>query len=165
MFKAIKLHKYMVVTYFFLILFWIALTNSIETSNLVIGFIISFISLLISKKYFFRKIIPVNKLEIHHIVKYIFVLFHQIWTYGIKAMRCILTLKCKVQIYHINTVLKDEFLIFVLANTISLTPGSVTIYRDGKSLYVLSLFDYGDNKVASRIIKHPFEDILLEVDK
>lgn len=162
--KFFKVRKYAIISYISLMIVWIILTSSFNIEDIIIGLIVSKICLDLSRRYFYKKVIPWGNFHIHFFIKYIIVFFHQVWSSGLKAMVNILTFKTRVKIYRITTKLDNDFMIFILANTISLTPGTITIYREGNTLHVLSLFEYKDARIASKIIKQPFEKMLMGVE-
>ncbi|MFW6015421.1 MAG: Na+/H+ antiporter subunit E [bacterium] len=144
-----------------LMFFWVALTQSLYWIDLIMGLVVSLFAVLLSNKLlsFNFKI----RIKLIKLLKYIFILIPNIIISGVKSLYMIITFKTDVKIIKVDTILKHDFSIYILAVSITLTPGTITIYRDGSSLYVLRLYPKADTiEKEIKEIKAPFESILLE---
>ncbi len=95
------------------------------------------------------------------LLRYILVLIVQIYVAGFHAMAKILTGKVNVNIVAFDTVLRNEFHIALLANSITLTPGTVTMEKRGRHLRVIWIDAHTlDPELAGEEIKGTFERLL-----
>ncbi|TCT15461.1 multisubunit sodium/proton antiporter MrpE subunit [Natranaerovirga pectinivora] len=145
-----------------LLFFWVGLTQSLSIVDLLIGLLISVLSIILSRKYFSADIVY-PKFRFIKIIKYILVLIPQIIISGFKSLYILITFKTDVKIVKVPTNLSNDFKIFVLAVSITLTPGTITVHKQDNILYVLRLFpQHVDEEKEAESIKDPFEKMLLE---
>jgi multicomponent Na+:H+ antiporter subunit E len=161
--KSIKKLVYYVFVITVLCTLWIILTENISISNILSGFIVGIVCLLITDKVllldYYASISEINPLVF---MKYIVYLFSQIYLAGFAAIGRILTGKIDVAVVEIDTNLESNLLTAILANSITLTPGTVTLDKSGNKLKVLWLYRITENPVeAGSIIKKDFENILM----
>lgn len=143
-----------------LLMFWIILTQSFYWPDILIGSLVSILSILLSRS--FSRSFQI-KLRIKKTMKYLLVLVPTIFVSGLKSLYMILTLKMEVKIVRVSTQLDHPFAIYILAMSITLTPGTITLYRADNTLYVLRLYPQGTHLVEeAEAIKSPFEEMLLE---
>lgn len=127
------------------------------------GIGLSFLCIFLSKQYLFQFHFSAKRIPYRKIGKYLFTLLIQIVSSAVFSAKTILTFQAHVQIVKIHTKLQDDFSIFVLANSITLTPGTITLLRKGQELFVLCLYKLPDNpEEAQKTIIGQFESILLE---
>lgn len=94
-------------------------------------------------------------------VAYLARLFYEIYIAGFEAVYRMFTGRINVGIVEITTELTDEFSICLLANSITLTPGTVTLDRRGRHLKVIWLTVHTRNpEEAGEEIKGLFERLL-----
>ncbi len=92
---------------------------------------------------------------------YILYLLLQIYIAGIQTIGKIITGNIHPDIVDIETQLENDLYICFLANSITLTPGTVTIDKEGQKLKVLWLnCETKDKEKAGEMIKGKFEKIL-----
>jgi multicomponent Na+:H+ antiporter subunit E len=145
-----------------LFIFWIVLTQSIDWIDLVMGLMVSIISMLLSKRFLYTDIFRPGFFHIRKFFKYISVLIPEILRSGFKSLYIIATFKTDAKIIKVKTELENNFHIYILAVSITLTPGTITIYRTKNILYVLRLFPQSvDETMEPESIKAPFEKILM----
>ena len=63
-------------------------------------------------------------------------------------------------IIHVKTPLESEALRVILANSITLTPGTITVSLTDDDLYVHCL----DKSLADGVINSPFTELLLKIE-
>jgi multicomponent Na+:H+ antiporter subunit E len=103
-------------------------------------------------------------LRFGHALAYLLRLFYEIYIAGFEAVYRMFTGRINVGIVDITTDLTDEFSICLLANSITLTPGTVTLDRQGQDLKVIWLtVETRDPVQAGEKIKGLFERLLREV--
>ncbi|TCK98584.1 multicomponent Na+:H+ antiporter subunit E [Natranaerovirga hydrolytica] len=145
-----------------LLFFWIGLTQSLDSIDVIMGLIISVISFALAKK-FFTSNSSYPKLNVIKVIQYIFMVFIQMIKSGFESLYMLVTRKSQVKIIKVPTDFPSDFYVFVLAISITLTPGTVTIYRKNSTLYVLRLFPkHSDPEKEPEAIKTPFEKLLLK---
>lgn len=147
--------------------FWLLLTFSINLDHLIAGVIVVAISTILFGGYFTNR--PVKFLQIHRlfwIIIYIPVfLFYMLRSNIDVAYRVLHPQRpIKPGIVKIKTSLKTDIAKVFLANSITLTPGTMTCEIDGEYLYIhwiwvqTSVMDK-----ASKIIASPFEKYLRRI--
>ncbi len=142
---------------------WVALTGSFEFLNFLFGFILSFLILWIitngknDAKYF--KILP-------KIIAFIFFFFYELFKANIQVAYDVITPKfyMKPGIVKVPLDAVTDIEISLLANLISLTPGtlSLDVSNDKKVLYVHAMY-VSDKEKFIKSIKQGFEKRLLEI--
>jgi multicomponent Na+:H+ antiporter subunit E len=152
--------------YFFIALvmcaIWVILMEDLSIWNISAGFFLGCISLTITDRImhldYYSSVRSINPLIF---IKYIFYLIFQIYSAGFSTIRRIITGRVNVGIVDVNTILEDDLHIAVLANSITLTPGTVSIDKQGQNLKVLCIdCKYEKPENAGRRIKKEFENIL-----
>ena len=145
---------------------WIILTESLSPLLILAGFVVS-----VGCVYFCSKMLPLEKISnvnYWRLFVYVFYLIGQLYLAGMSAIKLII-IGAKVDIVEINTSIDNDLLRVFLANSITLTPGTLTLELFDDSLTVLWLRekasgyeDYGD---ADEIIKGGLERMLKKAQK
>lgn len=78
-------------------------------------------------------------INIRKFIFYLFNLFYQIYKNAFKAIIIIITGKTNVTSIKINTNVKNNWHKIILSNSITLTPGTITIHQEENSLTILCL--------------------------
>ena len=92
---------------------------------------------------------------------YFFILIFRIFKAGIAAIPIIITGKAHTGVIDIETEVPDGLASTALANSITLTPGTVTVEKKGQKLKVLWLDMTTEDPVEpARIINGPIEKLL-----
>ncbi|MDQ2086170.1 Na+/H+ antiporter subunit E [Herbivorax sp. ANBcel31] len=141
---------------------WIILNESISISSIILGIIFGILSLFIVEKLLVSNYHEIARnLKLKIIFKYLSYLIFQIYISGFSAISMIVLGKTNVGIVEITTELKDDMTISILANSITLTPGTVTLSKSGNKLKILWLNKItSDSEKAGKLIKKDFEKIL-----
>lgn len=142
---------------------WVILNEKFSIQNLMTGSLLGIMSIYLAENFLlagdykdFYKLTP------GLMIKYLIYLFYQIFYSGFMTIGKIITGKINPGIIEINTKLDNDVCICMLANSITLTPGTVTLDKNGKKLKVLWLNCVTkDSKKAGKIIKGKFERILM----
>jgi multicomponent Na+:H+ antiporter subunit E len=147
-----------------LVLLWSILRESITPITIALGIIVSVCCL-----YFYHKYMPLKSMGRFSIVKsalYIFYVIGQVYINGIYLIRFIFT-GAKVDIVKIKTELKDEVLKVILADSITLIPGTITLEMQDSCLTVLWLRKLNDNRTDNidDIIKGALESRLHKINR
>jgi multicomponent Na+:H+ antiporter subunit E len=132
--KAVSKEKHRVRNFLYLFIFllsiWLALTSTIRWQELTVGIVISFIlSLFLSKTYLKLGLPPLGIKRIVFFFIYTGVLFKEIIWANIDVAYRIIHPKMPIKpgIVVIKTSLKQDIAKMILANSITLTPGTFTL--------------------------------------
>ena len=153
-----RLLYYTQITLFFS-LFWIALFERFTLSAVISAPIIGLVALYISEKYLLKNsFYDSYPFCFWRTVKYGIFLLYQILKSAVLLIPVILFGKADPKIIEISTSLESDFLISVLANSITLTPGTITVDVRGQKLWVLWVMPKTlDSDLAGEFIKGAFE--------
>ena len=149
-----------------LTIIWTILTENLTFWSIGTGHIISIICVYICGKLLrFDKISNINYWRLF---LYVFYLIGQIYIAGIAAIKLIIK-GAKTDIVVIHTEIDNDFLKVLLANSITLTPGTLTLELKDDRLTVLWLRDKKsgsqDTENADELIKGKLEKQLLKASK
>lgn len=97
-------------------------------------------------------------------VKYFIALIVEIFIAGWGVIPNIIKGESNVSIVTCETKLTDEFLIDILANSVTLTPGTVTIEKKGSTLRILALDSESLDEQPREALPLRLEDMLLEFE-
>ena len=145
---------------------WIILTESISLWSVAAGIVISSVCVYCCHRFLaLEKIADVN---FGRLFLYVFYLVGQIYIAGFAAIKLIVV-GAKADIVTVGTDIESDFLKVLLANSITLTPGTLTLDLSGDRLTVLWLRDKAggpaDMDGAGREIKGKLERQLLKAQK
>ncbi|MDC0559064.1 Na+/H+ antiporter subunit E [Candidatus Izimaplasma bacterium] len=149
----------------FLVLFIIyVLLAGFVVQELILGAVVSLVLTLIIAKYVNYEIdgkLPLRLLQF--IFVYLPVFLWQLVLANIDVAKRVLSPKIPLNpgIIKVPTELKGDFAKLTLANSITLTPGTLSIDVDGENLYVHTIFVKGETEADKRKnISSPFEKLL-----
>ncbi len=147
-------------------LLWIVLNEKVSWMHFGIGLFLGYIALLLSEKYLtLVNYNEVYRINVNILFKYTLFLVYQIFCSGFSTIKTILTGQVQPGIVLIHTELNNDFLRVMLANSITLTPGTVTLDITDNQLTVLWInCQTNDSLLAGEIIKGSFEKILMEAE-
>lgn len=151
------------VAFIALFLFWILVSSSFDIQHIVVGVMVSFVVSRFSSDLILQK---GEKLPSFKSIPYIFIYLVQLLIEIIKAnidvARIVLDPKLPISpaIVKFKTKLKENNSKVALANSITLTPGTITIDLIGDTFYVHTL----TRKAAEEITLWPIENILEEIE-
>jgi len=118
--------------------FWFILREAFSFADLIFGLTISFICI-----WYSRKFIPYNAVRGVSFLKlafFVFYLLGQIYSAGFYVIKMILT-GATSHIVTVKTPIKNEILRVVLADSITLMPGSILLDLNGDDITVLWMYD------------------------
>lgn len=148
---------------FLLAMAWVALTGEFNFANFIFGYVLSFIIMLLtsrtpeSQKYYTR---------IPKVIAFIFFFLYELLKANLHVAYDVITptFYMRPGIIAVPLSAKTDLEITVLANLISLTPGtlSLDISDDREVLYVHAMFIKDKNEFIADI-KNGFEKRLLEI--
>lgn len=145
-----------------LTLVWVALNERADLTTIAVGLGVSILAVALTNRLVlldsYRGRYGVRPLRA---VWYVLRLLGAIYIAGFQAVRQMFTGRIHVGIVDIRTDLDKDLAIVLLANSITLTPGTVTLDRTGRTLRVIWLnCTTTDPAVAGPRIKGPFERLL-----
>jgi len=148
---------------------WIILTETFAIWSIAAGFVISIACAFFCHRLLYKaEITESADVRLWRLAVYAFYLIGQIYISGLFAIRLIVK-GAKTDIVEINTDIENDFLRVMLANSITLTPGTLTLGLTGDRLTVLWLRDkssgFDDSENADESIKGGLERMLRKAQK
>ena len=145
-------------------LFWIILFEATSAVILISAPFIAVFSILLSEKYLLKEsyynLYPFNVLRL---IRFTFFLFFEIFKSGLSIIPSIITGKSNPTFVEIGTELDRNMDLIILSNSITLTPGTITVDLEGQRLIVLWMNPLSDNSTkAGELIKGKLEKIIKE---
>lgn len=98
-------------------------------------------------------------------IRYAFRLVIEIYLAGWDIIPTIIKGDEDVEIVEVETQLTDELLIDILANSITLTPGTVSVEKEGQRIFILNLKAQLPGEDRRELIPLRLEQILLEYEE
>lgn len=148
----------------FLIAIWLALTTTFQWQELSIGIFISLIlALFLNKNYLKLGLPPISIKRIIFFILYISVLFIEIVKANFDVAYRVIHPKMPIKpgIIIIKTELKQDIAKMILANSITLTPGTFTLDIKGDELLIHWIYVRSEKMDEStKIIGQKFEKYL-----
>lgn len=155
--------------FFFLVFLWLVLTSTFNSQEFLLGVFICFIIALINYKFYIKLGFPsLSFKKFYFSFIYILVLFYEILKANIDvALRVIRpSLPINPGVVVIKTRLKSDIAKTILANSITLTPGTFTLDIQGNKLLIHWIdVEATDIKAATNIIGERFEKYLRVIFK
>ncbi|MCL2704321.1 MAG: Na+/H+ antiporter subunit E [Defluviitaleaceae bacterium] len=148
-----------------LALIWAVLRVDFSLMSLATGLVISAGCL-----YYARKYLPLNKItdiNFFRLVTYPFYLIGQVYLSGFYVIKIILS-NARVDVVKVDTELKSETLRIILADSITLTPGSIFLDMEDGELVLIWLRNADDAEIpanAGALLKSGLEKRLLKAQK
>jgi len=145
---------------FFLV--WSALSFPLSSQELIYGLILSLLVSLVNG-YYHRKILTLKVSSFFAFAKFIVVLLAELVKANLNVAKIVLNPKLPIspKIIKVNTSLRSPVAQTLLANSITLTPGTISVELDDNTLFIHTL--EGDLAEDPETLKGPFERILKEV--
>ncbi|MCF8001003.1 MAG: Na+/H+ antiporter subunit E [Halanaerobiales bacterium] len=156
--------KRFITTLIIYFLFWVAYTTSLATDQIIIGIILSTLLSIFTYKSFSQKKTDNNiVVRIINLIKYIPVFIIEMIKANLDVARRVVnpSLPINPGIVKIQTNLKSDYAKLFLANSITLTPGTLTLDVKGNDLYIHWIdIESTDKKIQKNLISGKFEDLL-----
>lgn len=149
-----------------LVLLWCILSEGFNLATVGIGLLFSLITILILHLMFSNNDDVKNyRIPPRLFLWYLVVLFYHIVVSGLKVSKAVITGNCHPEVVTIRTSVHNHWYQCIIANSVTLTPGTVTIDKTDHYLQVLWLSPTThDPKEQAKIIIGPFENILKKGD-
>ncbi|WP_226669481.1 Na+/H+ antiporter subunit E [Metabacillus litoralis] len=150
---------------FFLAFLWMFLSNDYSSLAFFKGFFFGGLIIFALRRFFEHRLYFFNIIAV---IKLVFIFLSELIKSNIAVFKVILTpkLNMKPGIFSLETELKKDWEITILANLITLTPGTLVIEvsDDNKTLYIHAM-DIDDVEQAKLDIKNTFEKAIMEVSR
>lgn len=134
----------------FLLVLWCIMNGNFYLTTIIQGLFFSSLSIIISCN------LPGGEQFLHSLnislfmfLKFIVILFINIYLSTFSIIKLIFTSNINPRLVDINTTLKNDWSIFFLANAITLTPGTVTVNRNGNTLLILTTYPLNSDKIIN----------------
>ncbi len=154
-------------TFFIIFLIWYAFTTSFQPAEIITGIIISLVVAYITVVNFnCCDPILIAPSHILYFIQYFFVFIIALIKANFDVARRVINPKLPINpgIVHFKTKLHNDFAKMVLANSITLTPGTLTIDVVGNDFYIHWIdVTTQDPEEVYREIAAPFEEVLLKI--
>ena len=150
----------MIQKFILLFLVWIGLTNSLDTQELIVGAVVAFV---VAKFFTKDQNINIGRL-VRVYIRFIPVFLKNLVKSNIEVAKIVLTpeLPINTGIVKLKTKLTNDHDKLLLANAITLTPGTITIELDNDDLYIHVLnLDSLDRAILQKEIVDDMERALL----
>lgn len=148
-----------------LTLIWIILFEYFTPFIFVSGLLVSIMVVLFTDKFLLK-----GNYEYSYVIgfgtllRYGIRLIIEIYVAGVAVIPTIIKGDADVEIVRVETKLKDELLIDILANSITLTPGTVSVDKIGNQLLILNLNAQKSGEDRRELIPLRLEQILLDYE-
>lgn len=144
---------------------WMFLRNEYSGAAFIVGYFLG-LGILLGFRRFFRG--RFYLLRVLAVVTLIFIFLRELILSNIAILKVVLKPKLDIKpgIFALETELEKDWEITILANLITLTPGTlvVDVSPDNKILYIHAM-DIADKEEAIQDIKGTFEKAIMEVSK
>ena len=151
----------------FLTFIWVILREDFTLPTIAIGVIISIGCIAYSRK--FLPLSEVKNVRFFRLFLYLFYLIWQIYLSGFHVIKLIITGKARPDFVTVQTKLTNESLRVVLADSITLTPGSILLDLTDDKITVVLMVGTDESpltgSLADREIKGSLEERLLKAQR
>jgi len=164
--QAIKFKDFF---YSWVILFiaWVGFTASFDTWELIVGLIVSIvIAYYTYENYSHKGAMIIHPMKLFLSVKYLVVFLRALVLSNLDVARRVISPKLPINpgIVKFKTRLKSDYAKMVLANSITLTPGTLTVDMVDDTFYIHWIdVKTTDTIEAQKEIAKEFEDILIKI--
>jgi multicomponent Na+:H+ antiporter subunit E len=150
---------------FFMAFVWMFLKTRYDVSTFLVGYILGLIILLGFRRFFTTRF---YLLRVWAVIKLILIFNKELILSNFAVLKVILKPKLDIKpgIFALSTDLKKDWEITILANLITLTPGTlvVDVSHDNQILYIHAM-DIQDVQESIDSIKNSFEKAIMEVSR
>ncbi|MBN2221849.1 MAG: Na+/H+ antiporter subunit E [Vallitaleaceae bacterium] len=145
---------------------WCILNENIRLSTLIMGVFVSMVTIVI-----LRFLLPSSSYQNYYsispltLILFLFVVIKDIYVSAFRTIRHLLRNEINPQFVSTTTKITNPWLQALIANAITLTPGTVTLHMADGTFTVLWLYPLSirQKEIKKQLIKH-FEDILIRED-
>lgn len=150
--------KNFIVTFLILITVWILLNNSVEVDILISGGVIAFLlAFLNSKQHRLFDDLKLTPKSLAYTITYFIVFFIELIKSNIDVTLRVLSPKLRINpgIVEVKTKLKSKYARMILANSITLTPGTLTVevLEDSFFIHWIDVKSEDVQEASNKIVK------------
>ena len=142
---------------------WLIFSEKLTFEVFALGFVVVFGVLSFNKNIFTISTFKISFKSIFYVIEYIFLLLFEVLKANISVAILVLSIKPNISpvfiTHHIK--LKSDFLKTILANSITLTPGTIAVSLENDSLLIHCL----TGTFAKDFQNSRFEKILLKIEE
>ncbi|MGV8144952.1 MAG: Na+/H+ antiporter subunit E [Alkaliphilus sp.] len=143
----------------FLYLFWFIFSLDFTIENALTGLFICSLVAYLSKNIFLKDKKSFN-VSLFKMIKYFFFLIYEIYSASFQLIPVIIKKEDEPIIFNLELDIENSYIVTLIANSITLTPGTITINKESNRLTVLSIKDDKQNgKLISEEIKKTFQRV------
>ncbi|TVP84596.1 MAG: hypothetical protein EA375_06295 [Acholeplasmataceae bacterium] len=157
--KFVRMHYKLFIV---LLAFWFLLTLNITLENIIIGVILSLMVTLATHNVLYDENgFLYRGINFFRLIKYLGVLFIEIFKASFRYIFNLLSHRYEPVIFKVELDLVDPMQVGIIANSITLTPGTITVDIVGSTIFVMTLAKPGtDHALLAKPIKARFEHML-----
>ncbi len=148
-------------------IFWLFLTFSLDLSNIIIGVVASIITAFIFGRYFLKDVIPFLQPQRYFwLIVYLFIFTWECIKANFDVAYRVLhpAMPIKPGIVKVKLGLKTNIAKTILANSITMTPGTISVDIIGDEIYVHWIYVYSENpEEYSQRISGRFEKYIKKI--
>lgn len=154
-----------------LAIIWCFLQNSFTPQNLVVGFVLGIVVVLVLGRRVGSKMSPARVFSIRrlfHMLNFTAHLLKEIFLANLRVVRLVLMprLRIKPGIIALPTDVRGDLWLTTLANSITLTPGTLTLYvNENQNVLYIHTLDIKHPEQTEAEIKNNLEKYILRLDK
>jgi multicomponent Na+:H+ antiporter subunit E len=146
---------------------WLVFTGTFSPYSLLMGLCFSGLIALATYSLFIREYEADRRVllpRVHLLIVYAVVVIYKMYVASFKVLFNVLQGDINPRIVHFRTRLKSDLARVLLANSITLTPGTISVHLDDDHLIVHWLdASTRHSKYAGELIKGPFEKLLKRI--
>jgi len=147
---------------------WVVLREDFSAITLVSGVLVSAACVVYAKRYIPLRPKMLEKIRLANLLFYPFRLVWEVYAAGFYMIKLIITRGAKAEIVDINLKLRNETLKILLAESITLTPGTIFLELEGHRMSVLWFRPKTTHQLSTeemeQSIKGVLEDKLLKAE-
>lgn len=150
-----------IVLYLSLVALWLLLAPQFELSSLLLGMLVSLIIVVFTREKSETKISHLGRIILAH-VKFYWVLLVEIFKANIDVAKIVLSKDMSIQPHYLNYQpnMKSAYAAVLLANAITLTPGTLSVHLDENGYVIHAL----TNSAAEGLVGSSLERVAKEID-
>lgn len=149
----------------FLAWIWMFLKNDYSSSTFFVGYFLGLLIMILYRRFFNGRF---YLSRVSAVINLLLLFLKELVLSNISVLKHVLKPKLNIRpgIFALETQLTNDWEITILANLITLTPGTlvVDVSLDGKTLYIHAI-DIPEKHEAINSIKNTFEKAIMEVSR
>ncbi len=141
------------------LVFWFLLTLNFEIWNIIIGIIVTIIANIVSRGVLYDKNgFKFKSIELITVIKYSLNLVLEIYKSSFSYLIRIIKKDCEPFILEMELEVTDPLIVSIIANSITLTPGTITVDVQGNKLKILTLKKCASYEACEEVVRQEIKD-------